>query len=206
MKNLIKLFGIMLFTGTVLFSSCKKDDEPVVKDTTSDYSISLRGLESEVYVKGGGDKENYTKIIVAELVKKEECKYEVVSGIIEYYYQNELVYKVDFGNGQCDGVATIYWVDKDGTSGTKTVDVWSVFKDDDKKEYKEVITEELVKNTECNNEIVSGLIEYYDLKNNWIASIDFGDGQCDGVATKCWLNKETQEQECRDFNSLDWDK
>ena len=33
---------------------------------------------------------------------------------------------------------------------------------------------------------VSGLFEYYDSNNNWVASIDFGDGSCDQWATKTW--------------------
>ena len=33
---------------------------------------------------------------------------------------------------------------------------------------------------------VSGLFEYYDENNNWVASIDFGDGTCDEWATKSW--------------------
>jgi len=33
---------------------------------------------------------------------------------------------------------------------------------------------------------VSGLFEYYDQNNNWVASIDFGDGTCDQWVTKTW--------------------
>ena len=33
---------------------------------------------------------------------------------------------------------------------------------------------------------VSGIFEYYDSDNNWVASIDFGDGSCDQWATKTW--------------------
>ena len=33
---------------------------------------------------------------------------------------------------------------------------------------------------------VSGLFKYYDSNNNWVASIDFGDGTCDEWATKSW--------------------
>ncbi len=33
---------------------------------------------------------------------------------------------------------------------------------------------------------VSGFFEYYDTENNWVASIDFGDGTCDQWATKSW--------------------
>lgn len=33
---------------------------------------------------------------------------------------------------------------------------------------------------------VSGLYEYYDANNNWVASIDLGNGECDEWATKTW--------------------
>jgi len=33
---------------------------------------------------------------------------------------------------------------------------------------------------------VSGLLEYYDENNIWVASINFGDGTCDQWATKTW--------------------
>ena len=33
---------------------------------------------------------------------------------------------------------------------------------------------------------VSGLFEYYDSSNDWVASINFGDGSCDQWATKTW--------------------
>ena len=33
---------------------------------------------------------------------------------------------------------------------------------------------------------VSGLIEFYDSDSNWVATIDFGAGECDQWATKYW--------------------
>ena len=33
---------------------------------------------------------------------------------------------------------------------------------------------------------VSGLIDFYDTDNNWVATIDFGSGECDQWATKTW--------------------
>ena len=33
---------------------------------------------------------------------------------------------------------------------------------------------------------VSGLFEYYDQDDNWVASINYGDGTCDQWATKTW--------------------
>ena len=57
--------------------------------------------------------------------------------------------------------------------------------------YNEVEVEPIVKSLcyfeEWNKEIetpVSGLFEYYDVEENWVASINFGDGECDE-----WGNK-----------------
>ena len=33
---------------------------------------------------------------------------------------------------------------------------------------------------------ISGLIEFHDAEGNWVASIDFGSGECDQWATKSW--------------------
>tara|TARA_B100000902_G_C27221587_1_gene869982 strand:- start:100 stop:489 length:390 start_codon:yes stop_codon:yes gene_type:complete len=33
---------------------------------------------------------------------------------------------------------------------------------------------------------VSGLLEYYNQNNDWVASINFGDGNCDQWGTKTW--------------------
>ena len=61
------------------------------------------------------------------------------------------------------------------------------------KGYTEVIVDSIVKIpcyfTQWDKTVttpVSGLLEYYDSTNNWIASIDFGDGTCDEWATKTW--------------------
>lgn len=61
------------------------------------------------------------------------------------------------------------------------------------KGYNEVITSPIIKEIcyfeEWDKEVetpVSGLIEYHDLELNWIASIDFGNGDCDQWATKSW--------------------
>ena len=41
---------------------------------------------------------------------------------------------------------------------------------------------------------VSGLIEFHDENDNWVASIDFGDGECDEWATKTWdINVFTED-------------
>jgi hypothetical protein len=61
------------------------------------------------------------------------------------------------------------------------------------KGYIEVIVDSIVKTscyfTQWEKTVTTpvwGLLEYYDSNNNWIASIDFGDGACDEWATKTW--------------------
>ena len=76
---------------------------------------------------------DYEKVVVEELVKEASCDYEVVAGNIEFYYESEMVFGVHFGDGSCDGLATISWL-KDGNLENKEVDVWQVFKKDDKDE------------------------------------------------------------------------
>lgn len=273
----------------LVFTACDKDYEKSVKDE-SDYEINLKSFEPDVTVKGGGEGGRYDKVIVEELVKNPDCKYEVVSGIVEFYFEEDMVFSVHFGNGECDGLAMITWLKEDGSTPIREVDVWRLFKknhgeneEDHKKcfvlvlpvdfimpdgssytveqkedwrvlrdwyvenlgyeetpamqfpvdiqfedgeiitvnneremlRYKEacegeepkltkVITEELQRSEECNGEIVAGLIDFYDQERNWVLSIDFGSGECDGIATKCWINKETQKRECEDFNVTDW--
>ena len=61
------------------------------------------------------------------------------------------------------------------------------------KGYVETITDSIIKQ-DCffdkwNKTIltpISGLIEFHDTEGNWVASIDFGSGECDQWATKSW--------------------
>ena len=65
-------------------------------------------------------------------------------------------------------------------------------KEDKNGKYKIVIKQPLVKSVSCGYEIVSGIIEYYEIKSgNWVASIDFGDGTCDDLASKTTKNGVT---------------
>ncbi len=284
MKRVYRILTMAIITTLFVFTSCNKDNEKSATDEKSTY-IYFKSLEPEILVKGTGEKDDYTMRIIEELVKEKRCKYEVVSGLVEFYYQQEMVFSVNFGNGDCDGLATVTWVKEDGSTHSKRVDVWRLFKKDIDKDkcfelvlpvhylmpdgsdfiveikddwaalrawyeshpdynakpimqypvdiefkgdkiitvtneremmrYKkgcdnsddkifEVISEELIRSESCNGEVVSGLIEYYDQKRNWLFSINFGDGECDGIATKCWIDKETGERDCKDFDVNDW--
>ncbi|NOR88236.1 MAG: hypothetical protein GQ527_11555 [Bacteroidales bacterium] len=284
MKRVLGILSMAITITLFVFTSCNKDNDKNVTDEKSTY-IYFKSLEPEVLVKGSGDKDDYTMRIIEDLVKEKSCKYEVVSGLVEFYYQQEMVFSVNFGNGNCDGLAVVTWVKEDGSTKSIRVDVWRLFKKDDDLDkcfelvlpihylmpddsdfiietkddwaalrawyenhpnynakpimqypvdiefkgdkiitvtnerelmrYKEgcdssddkiieVISEELIRSESCNGEVVSGLIEYYDQKRNWLFSINFGDGECDGIATKCWIDKETEERDCTDFDVNDW--
>lgn len=282
MKRVFGILTAVIFGLLLTFTACNKDEEAAIKDNIGAEGgdeISLTSLEPDVVIKGTGENKDYKKVVVQELVKSKECKGEIVSGILEFYYQEVMVFSIDFGNGECDQVATVTWIEKDGTTKSKEVNVWKIFKKnkikhfklvlpvsytmpdgsiitienkEDRmqikewyeanpevtekptlnypveiiykngktvtvnnaeemkklkahfghKKYKKVVVEELVKNDEC-KEIVSGLIEFYDKKGNWVYSIDFGNGECDGIATKCYMNKQ-KERECKDFDVKLW--
>lgn len=285
MKRVYRILSMTIMATLFVFTSCNKDNDEKVTDEKSTF-INFRSLEPEVLVKGTGEKDDYTMRIIEDLVKEKRCKYQVVSGLVEFYYQQEMVFSVNFGNGDCDGIAVVTWVKEDGSTHSNRVDVWRLFKKDDDIDkdkcfklvlpihylmpdgsdiiveikddwaalrawyenhpdynakpimqypvdiefkgdkiitvtteremmrYKkgcdnhdkiiEVISEELIRSESCNGEVVSGLIEYYDQKRNWLFSINFGDGECDGIATKCWIDKESDERDCTDFDVNDW--
>lgn len=286
MKRALGILSMAIMATLFVFTSCNKESDEKVKNQPSTF-INFKSMEPEILVKGTGDKDDYTMKIIEDLVKEKRCKYEVVSGLVEFYYQQEMVFSVDFGNGNCDGLALVTWIKEDGSTHSSRVDVWRLFKKDEQIEkekcfilvfpvhylmpdgsdfvvevkddwaalrawyenhpdynakpimqypvdikfksgriitvtneremmrYKKrcndnddklikVISEELIRSETCNGEIVSGLIEFYDQKRNWLFSINFGDGECDGIATKCWIDKETDERDCKDFDVNDW--
>ena len=129
-----KIFGFILLVAvgiTISFTSCQKGDKTLTKDGISDSELSLKSLEPDVMVRGTGEKEDYEKVIVEELFKKKECKWEIVSGIMEFYYDGEMVFAVDFGDGNCDGVATVSWLDDENILQSQVVNVWKLFKKPD---------------------------------------------------------------------------
>ncbi len=124
------------------------------------------------------------------------------SGIIEYHKNGQVLATVNFGDG----------TDKDKASCTKDGDKFEIDlkekesaddKDDkdgkydkgkchngkegnklEEIDFEKVLIEPLVKATNCDF-IVSGIIKYYDSATGaWLATVDFGDGTCDDIATK----------------------
>lgn len=164
MKKTRRLFVLFSFSLLVVLSACKKEDNN--KDDYEDFKIE----EADLEFVGSGD---FEKVITNPLVKLEDCKY-IVAGTIEFHKGDAILAVIDFGDGTCDNLAT------------KTVDgettEFVLEKKTDK--YKKVVVEPIVKIEGCEY-IVSGIVKYYE-GDQWVATMDFGDGSCDEWATKTW--------------------
>jgi len=51
------------------------------------------------------DKAKYTRRVVKELVYLDDCDY-IVAGTVAYFLGDKLAYTIDYGDGQCDNIAT----------------------------------------------------------------------------------------------------
>ena len=175
MQNILKLhlilFSILVFIFGCNSSDLSKKEETVSKENI-DYSVS-EGDYINVKSSNTDNTNSYTKNILIPLEKIDGCDY-VVKGKIEYIKDGTVVAKVDFGDGQCDDIAT------------KTVDgkehTYNLGGKKESSRYKKNILIPLVKIDDCDY-IVEGKIEYIK-DGTVVAKVDFGDGQCDDIATK----------------------
>lgn len=172
MKNSIKVIFLFAIILAFIFTSCSKEN-----DSSKDDDIFKTSAMEDVDMMFKGDSDGFEKVITKPLVKIDDCKY-IVEGTIEFRKDGDVIAIVDFGNGECDDVAT------------KTVDgktyEFTLKKLGFHKKYYKVIAEPIVKIEDCDY-IVSGVVEFYNKKDDtWVATIDFGDGTCDEWATKTW--------------------
>ena len=107
MQNLLKLhlilFSILVFIFGCNSSDLSKKEETVSKENI-DYSVS-EGDYINVKSSNTDNTNTYTKNILIPLEKIDGCDY-VVKGKIEYIKDGTVVATVDFGDGQCDDIAT----------------------------------------------------------------------------------------------------
>ena len=107
MQNLLKL-NLILFPILVFIFGCNSSDllkkEGKVSEKNIDYIVSE---EDYINIKSSNtDNTNtYTKNILIPLVKIDGYDY-VVKGKIEYIKNGTVVATVDYGDGQCDDIAT----------------------------------------------------------------------------------------------------
>ncbi len=171
MKRSLSMIAMVAAAMMITFSACKKNEDLKSSSVESD----LKSLEADFSVKGDGE---LTKIITKRLVKTDDCRY-IVSGTIEYYKNRVLVCTIDFGDGRCDNIAT---KTVDGNTTRFSLDKRG--KGDKDSDFTKIIVEPLVTTDDCDF-IVSGIIKFYK-GDKWIATIDYGDGTCDDLATKTW--------------------
>lgn len=185
MKFHLKNFFLILFLGPILFSCSKESSSGITKDET-DFIKSASEGGADLLILGDG---NYEKVITKQLVKSDDCLF-IVEGTIEFRKDGETVANIDFGDGECDAVAT-----KTVNGKTTSFSLKQMVKDDG---FYKVIAEPLMKTDGCDY-IVSGTVEFYSQKDDsWLVTIDFGNGNCDQWATKTW------EGGSKEFSLKDW--
>jgi hypothetical protein len=165
-----KVFLSLTLIAGIALVSCEK--EKVESNFTSEASSETETLRLP--------ESGYDMNVTETLTKSSGDVY--TSGVIEYTKNGNVLATFDFGAGEEDKAARY---EKDGKSYDCSLEKEE--KDWDKKEkkgYKKVIIEPIVKSDDCGY-IVSGIIKYYDMKTGeWTATVDFGDGTCDDSAIK----------------------
>ena len=175
MQNLLKIH-LILFSVLVFLLGCSSSDLSENEEKASEENIDLSAAEGDyinIRSSNTGSKNNYTKNILITLERIDGCEY-VVKGKIEYVKDGSVVATVDFGDGECDDIAT------------KTVDgkkyIFNLRGKKKSPRYKRNIIKPLVRIVGCDY-IVEGKIEYIK-DGTVVATVDFGDGECDNIATK----------------------
>ena len=171
----------------------------------------MNSTTSKISLKQNQTSSSFSKIIVKPLVKIPGCDY-IVEGIIKYVKNGDTIATIDFGDGTCDEWAFKSWIDKNNNVKTDKFSLkkWKKKKKGAKKGgkkggkkglgYKEVIAKPIVKDPNCTYNPVEGIIKYYDIKTGkWLATVDFGDGTCDTLATKITAKGDTINFHVDDF-------
>jgi hypothetical protein len=107
MQNLLKLH-LILFSLLVFLFGCSSSDLSEKEEKASEENFDLSAAEVDyinISSSNNSSKKNYTKNILIPLERIDGCDY-VVKGKIEYVKDGAVVATVDFGDGECDDIAT----------------------------------------------------------------------------------------------------
>ena len=107
MQNLLKIH-LILFSVIVLLFGCSSSDLSEKNEKASEENLDLSAEEGDyinISSSKTGGKNTYTKKILIPLERIDGCDY-VVKGKIEYVKDGSVVATVDFGDGECDDIAT----------------------------------------------------------------------------------------------------
>ncbi len=132
MKNIFKVQLLsLLFLSFLMINSCTESSEIISEQQEVNEALSLEELDSGINLKHGNNCDDYDIVIAEELVQDENCDDEYVSGIIEFYYDGELILSIDFGDGSCDGTVTLTYLNFNGQFLTEDICICDLFDDDD---------------------------------------------------------------------------
>ena len=107
MQNIIKLH-LILFLVLVFLFGCSSSDLSDEGVKASEENIDFGASEADfinIRASNTSSKKTYTKNILIPLERIDGCDY-VVKGKIEYVKDGAVVATVDFGDGECDDIAT----------------------------------------------------------------------------------------------------
>lgn len=156
----------------LIFSSCNKRCNKHIQD---DFTHEVSTEEIQIQLPNSGFEMNEL-----ETTSSTSDDY-YTSGVLEYIIDGEIKATVDFGDGENDSKALLI---QNLTQKEFELKKEDCSYDGKKSQYKKIIIRPLIKTDDCPY-IVSGIIKYYNLKDNsWAATIDFGDGMCDDIAIK----------------------
>jgi len=184
MKKISTILSVTAIALICIVNSCTKENKTsIAEDNIVKAAV---GEKADIFIDSDG---RFEKVITKRLVKPDDCRF-ITEGAIEFRKGDRVLAVIDYGNGECDDIAT------------KTVNGssvrFSLKRLNGKWSYFMVVEEPLVKIANCDY-IVSGVVAFYSLKNKaWLASINFGDGTCDEWATKITKNGRRQ------FSLDDW--
>lgn len=165
-------FCLILASAALFFcTSCEKNDMATEELSTAD---ALKEIDSVM----GRDSEDFEKNITSDIVYIDDCDCPV-SGVVELIKDGVVEVIIDFGDGTCDKLAEKI---VDGAAYTFEMDCDKAKEEGKEEEYEKVITNEIVKLDDCDCP-VSGTIQFWK-EDLLVATIDYGDGTCDNLATK----------------------
>ena len=74
-------------------------------ETVEDQTDDVIHIEGNILAENGTD--SYEKKIVEPLVRKKDCRF-IVAGIVEIYLNDTKISTLNYGDGTCDAIATMY--------------------------------------------------------------------------------------------------
>ncbi len=173
MKSTSLFIGTLVLSGMFIFSSCNKVEEGI-KAETQEESVDEESFKEDATITL--ETSDYEKEEV-DLEKEEGCKH-YTKGLIKYTKDGKELGTFDFGKGDKDSKGTFSW------EGKKEEIELKKKKDGFKHKFDKEIVMPIVKTEDCDYP-VEGIIEY-SKDGEWVATINFGDGTCDDIATKEW--------------------